>query len=34
MVMFSPDCHPTVALLAEKRHLIAPSAQPSAPGEP
>jgi hypothetical protein len=34
MVMFSPDCYPTVALLAEKRHLITPSAQPPAPGEP
>ena len=33
MVLFSPDCYPTVALLAEKRHLIAPSAQPPAPGE-
>jgi hypothetical protein len=34
MVLFSPDCYPTVALLAEKRNLIAPSAQPPAPGEP
>ena len=33
MVLFSPDCHPTVALLSDKHHLIAPSAQSLAPGE-
>jgi hypothetical protein len=34
MVLFSPDCHPTVTLLSDKRHLIAPSVQSPAPGEP
>jgi hypothetical protein len=34
MVLFAPDCHPTVALLSDKRHLIAPPAQSLAPGEP
>jgi hypothetical protein len=33
MVLFSPDCHPTVTLLSDKRHLIAPSVQSPAPGE-
>jgi len=30
MVLFSPDCHPTVTLLSDKRHLIAPSVQSPA----
>jgi len=33
MVLFSPDCHSTVTLLSDKRHLIAPSVQSPAPGE-
>jgi hypothetical protein len=33
MVLFSPDCHPTVNLLSDKRHLIAPSSQSPALGE-
>jgi hypothetical protein len=33
MVLFSPDCHPTVTLLSDNRHLIAPSVQSPAPGE-
>jgi hypothetical protein len=33
MALFSPDCHPTVTLLLDKRHLIAPSVQSPAPGE-
>ena len=33
MVLFSPDCHPTVTLLSDKHHLIAPSVQSPAPGE-
>jgi len=33
MVLFSPDCHPTVTLLLDKRHSIAPSVQSPAPGE-
>jgi hypothetical protein len=33
MVLFSPNCHPMVNLLSNKRHLIAPSSQSPAPGE-
>jgi hypothetical protein len=33
MVLFSPDCHPTVNLLSDKRHLIAPPSQSPAPGK-
>ncbi len=32
IVLFSPDCHPTVTLLSDKHHLIAPSVQSPAPG--
>jgi hypothetical protein len=33
VVLFSSDCHPTVNLLSDKRHLIAPPSQSPAPGE-
>jgi hypothetical protein len=33
MVLFSPDCHPTVNLLSDKHHLIAPPSQSPAPDE-